>query len=421
MRRMAFLGLWVFLCSLTACFADEQALVEKIAQLEKRVRALEAGLTEQGAEVKSLASFRQGKPLAHIIGEEIEIGAGATFVLQGIHNANNNGSDREDTADISYSIDLEVEKGFGEDGKAFIHLEAGGGAGVEDELQVFSNVNRDADNDENLRLTEAWYEHYLSGAPLTVTFGKIDAARFIDTNEYANDESAQFLGRIFRNSPVIEFADNGAGMRFGFEPNGAIGADLVLMDADSGWEDAFDNLFLAGQFNFKPGLFARDGNYRILAWLNDRNHTKWSDASKDKEEDYGFGLSFDQELINNVGAFIRYGWQNPGQRLNGLGNDFSLEHSWSAGLQFKGSLWGRENDSLGAAFGQVIPSGDYKNAGTNLNAEKEGHLELYYSCKVNDHLTLSPDLQVIRNPYGKDSAVGDDTIVVGGLRGQVDF
>jgi hypothetical protein len=30
-------------------------------------------------------------------------------------------------------------------------------------------------------------------------------------------------------------------------------------------------------------------------------------------------------------------------------------------------------------------------------------------------------LQIIWQPYGKDAANGDNTIVVGGLRGQVDF
>ncbi|MCK5492526.1 MAG: carbohydrate porin, partial [Candidatus Omnitrophica bacterium] len=54
-------------------------------------------------------------------------------------------------------------------------------------------------------------------------------------------------------------------------------------------------------------------------------------------------------------------------------------------------------------------------------ADPEGHIELYYSYKVNDHLTISPDMQIIMNPYGGDASNGDGTIVIGGLRGQVDF
>lgn len=410
-----FLGI---LAPVEICNASDESIKTEIAELKARIAQLEKKLARQD---KDLTELKEEGILPSI--EGLTIGAGATFVLQGTNNANgdNLSKNSEDVTDASYSIDLEFEKELEDYGKAFIHLEAGGGAGVEDELKVFSNVNRDADNDENVRLTEVWYEHYFSSLPLTLTFGKIDATCFIDTNEYANDETTQFLGRIFRNSPSIEFADNAAGVRLRLEPVDLMDAELVLMDADSNWEDIFDDIFFAGQFNFKPELFGRGGNYRILGWLNDREHTKWADATKTKEESFGFGLSFDQELTDNLGAFVRYGWQDPSQRLNGLDDDFSLEHAWSTGLQLSGSIWGREDDVLAIAFGQAIPSDDYKKAASNLNAKDEGHFEAYYSFKVNDHLTLTPDIQVIWNPYGNDATNGNSTITVVGMRAQADF
>ena len=420
--------LLLFLGMVTAvkiCLADDGSIRAEIAELKSRITQLEQKIAAQekkSVEQTSKISRLEERGIELPVLEGLTIGAGATFVLQGTHNANGDNLSKkgEDVTDASYSIDLEFEKEFSDYGKAFIHLEAGGGAGVEDELKVFSNVNRDADNDENVRLTEVWYEHYLTTLPATLTLGKIDATGFIDTNEYANDEAAQFLGRIFRNSPAIEFADNAAGVRFGVEPTDFVDIELVAMDADSDWEDVFDDIFVAGQLNLKPKLFGRSGNYRLLGWVNDRQHTRWSDATKTKEEGYGFGISFDQELTDNLGAFLRYAWQDPEQRLNGLDDDFSLEHSWSAGMQLKGSIWGRENDVLAVAVGQAIPSDDYKKTGS-LNAKKEGHFETYYSYKVNEHLTLSPDLQVIWNPYGDDATNGKDTITVFGMRGQVDF
>ncbi len=394
---------------------------EELAELKERIAVLEQKLSQQEAKLGEQEELREDLSKIKDVFDGLSIGAGATFVVQGTDNANGDNLSKkgEDVTDASYSIDLEFEKEFEDYGKTFVHLEAGGGAGVEDELKVFSNVNRDADNDENVRLTEVWYEHYLS--PLTLTFGKIDATCFIDTNEYANDETTQFLGRIFRNSPTIEFADNAAGIRFGLEPIDVMDAELVIMDADSDWEDVFDNVFVAGQLNFKPELFGRGGNYRILGWINNRDHTKWNDSTKTKEDGCGVGLSFDQELNDNLGAFVRYAWQDPAQRLNGLDDDFSLEHAWSVGLQLSGAIWNRDNDIFAIAYGQAIPSDDYKKAGTNLNAKSEGHLETYYSFVVNDHLALSPDVQVIWDPYGGDATNGNDTIVVGGLRAQVDF
>ncbi|MBL7130995.1 MAG: carbohydrate porin [Candidatus Omnitrophica bacterium] len=407
--------------SVTYCYADDAAIMAEVKELKARIAALEAKLTQQQEQmVQTEEKVSKIESIPNIL-EGISIGAGATFVLQGTHNANgdNQLSDGDDVTDASYSVDLEIEKEFADYGKAFIHLEAGGGEGVEDELKVFSNVNRDADNDENVRLTEAWYEHYLTSIPLTLTFGKIDATCFIDTNEYANDECGQFLGRIFRNSPTIEFADNAAGIRFGLEPMDLLDIELVAMDGDSDWEDMFDEMFVATQLNLKPNFFNRTGNYRLVSWFNNREHTKWLETAKTTKSGYGVGISFNQELTDNLGVFIRYAWQNPKVFLNG--ESFSLEHSWSSGIQLSGSLWNRNEDVLGIAIGQAIPSDEYEKADATRNANSETHFEVYYSYKVNDHLTLSPDVQVIWNPYGDDAAVGDDTIIVGGLRAQVDF
>ncbi|MCK4824755.1 carbohydrate porin, partial [bacterium] len=82
---------------------------------------------------------------------------------------------------------------------------------------------------------------------------------------------------------------------------------------------------------------------------------------------------------------------------------------------------GRDDDVFAIAFGQVMPSDDYKKAGSNLNAKDESHLEAYYSFKINDHFTVSPDIQVIWDPYGGDATNGDKTIFVGGVRTQIDF
>ncbi len=409
---------------------------EEVAELKARIIQLEERLTQQEDKTVEVEKIAHGAKrefsefIDYKAGEGLEIkpagltiGAGATFILQGANNANGDdlAGNGEDVTDVSYSMDLEFEKTFDDYGSAFIHLETGDGAGVEDELQVFSNVNRDADDSDNsVSVTEAYYEHYFKDLPLTLTFGKIDPTVYLDQNEYANDECTQFLGHIFRNSPTLEFPDdNAAGVRVAIEPVDFLGLEFIAMDANADWEDAFDNMFLAGQVNIKPNIFDRPGNYRVYGWLNDKDHIKWDDALKAKEKSYGFGLSFDQEITDVLGAFARYGWQDP--EVYADGSDFSLEQSWSVGIQFSGSLWNREDDVFGLAFGQVIPSGDYKDAGANLKADSESHLEAYYNFKVNDNLSVSPDIQVIWDPYGGDATNGDKTIFVGGIRSQVDF
>jgi len=395
------------------CYGDEESIKSEIAELKAKIVQLEERLAQQGRKTEGLEDIKE-------VFEGFSIGGGATFVLQGTHNANHTSTKNEDVIDGSYSIDLEIEKEFKEiDSRAFMHLEIGEGAGVEDELIIFSNVNKDANTDTNLRISEVYYEQNFFNKKMALTFGKLDPTVYLDTNALANDETTQFLARIFRNSPAIEFPDNSAGIRLNLAPLDFFDIELGIFDADSDWEDMFDNVFFGNQINFKPKFFGKEGNYRFIGWLDDRNHTKWLDTEKDKEENYGIGISFDQKLTDNLACFLRYAWQNP--KIYLTGSDFSLEHSWSTGLQIKGDLWKREKDILGLAIGQAIPSKDYKRADPTRDAKSEGHFEVYYNIRINEHLHLSPDFQIIWNPYGDDVENRKDTITVFGLRGQVDF
>ncbi len=452
----------LILIALAACFvcggqawAQDYVTQEQYNQLVSRVLALEEKVNLQ---VKSLQEHKAlmakqkeqiaiyedklsqldnrlhretGSPIA--LGAGLEISAGGTMIVQGANNINNatEGVEKKvSRADASYSADITIGKEFDQlGGKAFLHLEAGQGAGLEDDLTLYSNVNRDADNDNNVRLTEFWYEQGLFKDRVALTFGKLDPTAYFDNNEAANDETTQFLGRIFRNSPVIEFPDNTAGIRLAYLPVDWLELNYGILDGDGDWEKIGDSLFNIGQVTFKTKIFDLPGNYRLLGWQSNVNHVKWSDANQVKEAAYGFGLSFDQKVTESITLFSRYGWQNPkvyNPDIMACGDqNFSLEHAWSAGFQVEGKTWKRENDVLGFAVGQAFASGDYKKYGsatvTSPRAKPEGHLEAYYRIHINDHFSLSPDLQYIWNPFGKDVADDQRGIFIGGMRAQVDF
>ncbi len=202
---------------------NNQDLRKEIEVLKQRITHLEEKLAVQEKISKQEAGNTENSDKIQEALSGISIQAGATFIIQGVHNANgdNLSANGEDVTDGSYSADITLEKKLGDYDKAFIHLETGSGAGVEDELAVFSNVNQDAnDSDDQISVTEIWVEHYFSNAPLILTFGKFDPAGYIDTNEYANDECTQFLGHIFKKSPAIEFPDNSMGLRLNLKPPG---------------------------------------------------------------------------------------------------------------------------------------------------------------------------------------------------------
>ncbi len=450
MRIIVFLIGFCFFVNV--CFAKELPIRDEINQLKGRIASLEKKVSDQDKYITTqntkvqtqaqqiseyetkLSQFEER--LHRVPGETmqimggLELGAGATFIAQGTNNVNYGGdgqTQKKDRTDGSYSADITLAKEFKEvGGRAFLHLEVGQGAGLEDNLTLYSNVNRDSgDSEAKVEVTEFWYEQNLFKDKVALTFGKLDPTVYFDQNEVANDETTQFLGRIFRNSPTVEFPDNNAGIRVAYLPAEWLELGYGLFNAKSGWEKIGDNLLNIGQASFKTNFFNLPGNYRFYGWANNADHTKWLDTEKAKEMAYGFGLSFDQKANDIVTLFARYGWQNPevyNPEIKTAAGDYnySLEQSWSAGFQVEGKPWGREKDVFAFAVGQVMPSDDYKKY-YGYSAKPEGHIETYYKVHVNDHLSLSPDFQYIWNPFGKDVADDTDGIFVGGMRAQVDF
>lgn len=392
-------------------FADSSGHLEKeLESLKERLNILE---NKSGNGNNGLLS-------------DLVIGGGITFVLQNAQNANASEDslyNGKTPAVASYSVDLGFEKIFDKNNKMFIHLETGQGS-LESQLEVFSNVNRDSDeSDAVISVTEAWYEHVFGATGLKLNIGKIDATSGIDENAYANDETEQFLGNIFRNSSVIDFPDdNSFGLKLAFESD-KIDLTAQYVSADASWQDVTKNIFISGQVNFKPGLIQqKEGNYRLYAWTNTKKYRKWTDPSETDCSNYGFGISFDQQLSDFAGIFARYGWEDEKVYFDAdpseSGDDVSLSQSWSLGLLMPDLL--TADDVFALAYGQITPSSDYKEV-NGLKGETENHIEIYYKWQVNDYLSITPDVHIIQNPFGKDASNGDSTIFVGGIRTQISF
>jgi carbohydrate-selective porin OprB len=176
------------------------------------------------------------------------------------------------------------------------------------------------------------------------------------------------------------------------------------------------------------------GNYRLYYWGNDRKHTKIVEYGVDpntgttdvstrlNRANYGFGMSLDQKITDVYGVFGRAGWQRP--ELVPIAGTATLYAAWSAGAQMTGKYWNRTDDVLGAAIGTVYPSERYSSStDPGRPSSPETHFETYYNIRINPHLSISPDLQWIWDPFGVGRAdQGDhDAIFIYGLRCQLDF
>jgi len=280
-KKIALLLFFNFLCS-SYIFAEETSFEDTVRQLQKRVEALEEKVSEQEKYIatQNAAIQQQQEKISEYqtklpkieeglstvscdhmqLMERLEIGVGGTMIVQGTNNVNYNGEGetlKESRTDASYSVDITLGKEFKEIGsKAFLHLEAGQGAGLEDNLTLYGNVNRDAaDNEAKAEVTEFWYEQKLFNEKIVLTFGKLDPTIYFDQNEVANDETRQFLGRIFRNSPTVEFPDNTVGIRIAYFPIGWLQLGCGILDGNSDWEKIGDKIFNIMQLNFKTNFF----------------------------------------------------------------------------------------------------------------------------------------------------------------------
>lgn len=360
----------------------------------------------------------------HIIPHEIgklSIEGGVTSILQGTSGIPVDGGD---VTDFTYTLDLVFEAAISEEGKVVIALEAGNGGGVNDNTGAISSPNYDAFITEistsanafaAISVSQAYFEGEFLDGTLGLTAGKLDVHSFYDENAYANDETDQFISGIFTRYPGSIFAELDSyyapGIALTLYPSDMVELRVIGANGvNSGFEDVVSNAYLVGHINVMPQLMGREGNYRFHVIYDARNYTDID--TNDIKENVGYGLSFDQEISDGIGLFLRYALQDDGIDEN------IVKSAVSGGISISGSHWNRDDDVLGLAYGILGVNKRATDIASISNPEDETHIEVYYKFGFSDHFTLTPDLQVITNPGGD----GDrDTVAIYGVRAQMNF
>lgn len=341
---------------------------------------------------------------------------GATGIIQGTVNNGDNNASEGNTADANWSVDLEVGAPIGQSGQAVILIEAAQGDGLTDEVGVGNalfGVNDDAgDSKARLEVMEVWYEHKLWDDHTTFTLGKVDLTNYFDGNAVANDETTQFLATGLVNSIAVEFPDdNGAGARLTVSPTPWLDLSAGWAEADADYEDVFEDGFAILEIDLKPTIGTRPGTYRFYVWRNWGDHMPFNDPTSPTDANWGVGISLDQQLLEPLTVFFRWGIQDEDVSV--------IKAAWSAGLESRGLWWGRPNDVVAVAVGQAFLSSTFAHSvEAPTNTADELFIEAYYRVVFNAYLAFSAHLQVIDNPGG-DAAL--DTVTVLGGRVQLNF
>ena len=249
-------------------------------------------------------------------------------------------------------------------------------ADTENDVKNINGRNRDY-------LLTAWYKHtfqFTGEDQLSLMFGILDASRYLDTNRYANDEYTQFMNSALTNGPNVFLPsyDVGVAMKWDDGPWSLRAVVLDVGENDDGNNYSFYGLQLGFTANNTFGI----GHYRFII---DGASEDFLDPTGTQLEDRASALlSFDQEFSNNVGAFVRFGWQT---------DDAAVDYSaiYSGGLDFKGPIWGRPDDNIGIGYA-------YLNGGS-LDIDASQVAEAYYRWQLGEVFGLTADVQYMRDDY----------------------
>jgi hypothetical protein len=261
----------------------------------------------------------------------------------------------------------------------------------------------------------------LAGSRVELSLGKIDLFGFFDQNAVAGDEGAQFLNNVFVHNPLLDSGGDIGADAYGFAPGARV---AYFNEGDTlGWGASLGVFGSGSAATFGPGgseplVIAQieaspkqingepRGSYRLYAWTNGRT----ADLADNEQRHTGVGLSVDQRIGAAWNLFGRWG-----RRTAGDGN---FDDALTLGLEHGGRAWGRGGDSLGLAVGWLKTSDAYSAVADYAASGNERIAELYYRLKLNEHLELTPDFQLIQRAGGDGQA---PTVRVFGARASLGF
>jgi hypothetical protein len=116
-------------------------------------------------------------------------------------------------------------------------------------------------------------------------------------------------------------------------------------------------------------------------------------------------LSFDQELGDIFGVWIRFGWQDDKAVID-------YDALYSGGVNITGTWYGRGEDNIGIGYAYLDGDSDNDYDDTRV-------AEIYWRFVLNDYFALTADLQYMEDEYITEANDVDGFIF--GVRGTVEF
>lgn len=292
-----------------------------------------------------------------------------------------------------------------DDGELSLQLGFAAGNGIND-ASPFNLSPWTADLEDDVKningrgrnyLLTAWYRHNFQLAPdnrLSATLGLIDSTDYLDNNLFANDEYTQFMNDAFVNDSqsVLPSYDWGAALQWDL---GRWSLRAVLMNVGKDDEKEEDGNITNKDISDEYGYFGAELGYSLETALGagtyrvfySRTSEDFLDPTGTKaERRTAIGLSFDQQLGKNLGAFLRIDLQADKAIVD-------YEYNYTGGFDIRGTAWGRTRDNVGLGFGYFF--------GGNQDISSTRVAEAYYRFVLDDRFAITADLQYMRDEMRK--------------------
>ncbi len=251
-------------------------------------------------------------------------------------------------------------------------------ADIEDNCKNINGRNRDY-------LLTAWYKHtfrFSKDHTLGLTAGLIDATDYMDENAYSNDEYTQFMNEALVNAPHAFLPSYDIGGAVEWEIGGFSVKGVAMAVGSNGEEGTFDEPYNAYymQFGYAVDVGMGEGNYRLILGMSSDD---FPNPQGTKMERRTCAItSFDQQLGDILGAWIRFGWQNDAAAIN-------YKAIYSGGLNISGNLWGRECDNIGIGYAHL--------SGGNQEVDHTHVFETYVRFALNHIFAITGDVQYMKD------------------------
>jgi Carbohydrate-selective porin, OprB family/S-layer homology domain len=249
----------------------------------------------------------------------------------------------------------------------------------------------------------------------------LDPKIIIDTNSFANNEEGDFSSTLFINNPflfeVVGGDNPGAG--FDWSLSQSVSLRAVYNAAEGGQSFGFGSGgFFGGASQILTELEVKPSETSAIrlqyARLNEQGTALTAALAGNiiNSTTDVFGINAEWAITPNFGLFGRYGTAST--RVNSAVDAYGDISANTYQIGFSLPDLFAPGNTLGVSYGQPIRVHAGTQNGIGLTPSgRQNNIEVFYSFRLNDNITLTPDLQFISQP---SNIASNPSITVGTLR-----